>query len=78
MPLLLDGKIVNVHPESWLTAKGCPPAVIVPVRTGPALSKTSNVTDPVPVPDEVFTMIHGSVADAVHGPVDEDAFTVKL
>ena len=64
----LVGETVKVQPDCWLTVKVCPPAVIVPVRGGPAFGCTVKATVPLPVPLPLLLVmiIQGSLLTAVH------------
>ena len=61
----LVGVTVKVQPDCWLTVKVCPPAVIVPVRGGPAFACTVKAMVPLPVPLLLVTVIQGSLLTAV-------------
>jgi len=53
---------------AWLTVKVVPAIVSVPLRPGPVLAATSNVTAPLPDPAEpLVTVIHTLLLTAVHG-----------
>jgi hypothetical protein len=58
---------VTVHPVPWLTVNVWPPAVIVPVRWGPALAATVNPTVPLPDPfAPELIVIQDAEVDAFH------------
>jgi hypothetical protein len=51
--------------RSWLTLNACPAIVIDPVRAGPVLATTENITVPLPlpcVPDEMEIQLLAVVA----------------
>ena len=58
------GVTVKVQPDCWLTVKVCPPAVIVPVRGGPAFGCTVKAIAPLPVPLLLVRVIQGTLLDA--------------
>ena len=62
----LIGVTVKSHPDCWLMVKVCPPAVIVPVRGGPAFGCTVKAMVPLPVPLLLVTVIQGALLTAVH------------
>lgn len=62
----VDGEIANEHPASCVTVKVWSPAVMVPVRGGPALAATAYWTDPFPVPVEpAVTLSQLALLDAL-------------
>ncbi len=52
-----DRLMSNVQPSSWLTVNVLSPTEIAPVRAGPGLAATENVTVPLPVPEIPFVMV---------------------
>jgi hypothetical protein len=52
---------------SWLTVKGCPAMLRLPLRAPPLLAATLNVTVPGPLPPAAdVNDIHDAWLDAVH------------
>ena len=67
-----------VHPDAWVAVKVWLPAVIVPVRSGPAFARALNPTVPGPLPvGPLVTCSQGAFAIAVQAQ-PSDVFTVKL
>jgi hypothetical protein len=67
----LAGEMLKVQPaEAWVTVKGCPPAVILPVRVvAPLFAWTLYVTHPLPLPDppdRIFNHDESLDDDQVH------------
>lgn len=63
----VSGSIAYVHPCDCVTVTVWPPMVSVPVRGGPVVAATVNVTLPLAEPDVAPWMeIHGTAVDAVH------------
>jgi hypothetical protein len=68
----LSGETENEHvgrltTAAWLTVKGRPATVIVPLRAPPVLTATLNATDPLPVPlAPDVTVIHDAPLLADH------------
>jgi hypothetical protein len=56
---------------------GWPATVRVPVRAGPLLAPTVKFTGPLPVPEPVLIVIHGSLLATFH-PQPEPAVTVVV
>ena len=60
------GAIEKVQPAVWVTVKVCPPAVMVPVRSGPLFGATVRATAPFPEPLlPAVIEIHGALLVAV-------------
>jgi hypothetical protein len=63
------GATLNVHPEAWLTVKGCPAIVSVATRAGPLFVAAENPTVPAPLPETLpVRAIHAAplLADQPH------------
>jgi hypothetical protein len=70
----------KLHPCPWLTVNTCPAIVSVPVRAGPVVGATSNVTALFPLPPAPDgTLIHGTLLRAAQGhPAAAVTATVSL
>jgi len=62
-----DGETPYVQPCDCVTVKICPATTAVPVRAGPDVEATENVTLPGPLPDGWPSEIQSTLLDAVHG-----------
>lgn len=71
------GVMAKVQPDAWLTVKVWPATVSVPVRAGPVLAPTVKFTGPLPVPEPLLSVIHGSLLVTFH-PQPEPAVTAVL
>jgi hypothetical protein len=63
----VDGETLYAHPGDCVTVKICPATTAVPVRAGPDVAGTENVTAPGPLPDGCPSEIHSTLLDADHG-----------
>jgi hypothetical protein len=66
--MLADVEVsANVQPDPWVTVKGRPAIVAVPLRCGPVLAPTWTLTWPLPEPAApLWIEIHSALLVAFH------------
>ena len=66
----VGGAFVTIGDAACVTVAVAPPTLTIALRAGPALARTAKLTVPLPLPEPVVIVSHGTFVDPDHGHVD--------